>query len=210
MRPPQAMGPAADQVASSRSGRTPFPASRRPCSICCAPKPRSARFKWRSAARGGGGGAGGGAGRDLASLFDLELDTEKNQYETAQTAGGSASQRAKDIDDALQKLDRAGAPPGRAGRAAAQQPAKLRAALAAGNAAPRGRRIAAPDGADGEKQQRPERPKFTIEFAAGKFVLGLFGTIRFVRAVRIVRAIGCVRPVRRGRKGGRPARPAGA
>jgi hypothetical protein len=53
---------------------------------------------------GGGGAAGGGAGRDLASLFDLELDTEKNQYETAQTAG-SASQRDKDIDEALQKLD---------------------------------------------------------------------------------------------------------
>ena len=32
---------------------------------------------------------GGGAGRDLASLFDLELDTEKNQYETAQTAGSA-------------------------------------------------------------------------------------------------------------------------
>src|SRR6202047_847291 len=53
---------------------------------------------------GGGGGSGGGAGRDLASLFDLELDTEKNQYETAQTAG-SAGQRDKDIDEALQKLD---------------------------------------------------------------------------------------------------------
>jgi hypothetical protein len=53
---------------------------------------------------GGGGGAGGGAGRDLASLFDLELDTEKNQYETAQTAG-SASQQQKAIDEALQKLD---------------------------------------------------------------------------------------------------------
>ena len=35
---------------------------------------------------GGGGGGGGGAGRDLASLFDLELDTEKNQYETQQSA----------------------------------------------------------------------------------------------------------------------------
>src|SRR6202030_518837 len=53
---------------------------------------------------GGGGGSGGGAGRDLASLFDLELDTEKNQYETAQTAG-AAGQRDKDIDEALQKLD---------------------------------------------------------------------------------------------------------
>jgi hypothetical protein len=52
----------------------------------------------------GGGAGGGGAGRDLASLFDLELDTEKNQYETAQSAG-SANQRAEEIDDALKKLD---------------------------------------------------------------------------------------------------------
>jgi hypothetical protein len=52
-----------------------------------------------------GGGAGGGAGRDLASLFDLELDTQKNQYETQQTAGASASQKQQAIDDALRKLD---------------------------------------------------------------------------------------------------------
>lgn len=52
----------------------------------------------------GGGAGGGGAGRDLASLFDLELDTQKNQYETQQTAS-SADQRQKDIDDALRKLD---------------------------------------------------------------------------------------------------------
>src|SRR4029078_4906139 len=34
--------------------------------------------------RGGGGGGGGasGATRDLEGLFDLELDTEKNQYES--------------------------------------------------------------------------------------------------------------------------------
>ncbi|MGH6683795.1 MAG: hypothetical protein ACRECA_07705, partial [Pseudolabrys sp.] len=53
---------------------------------------------------GGCGSGGAGAGRDLASLFDLELDTEKNQYETAQTAG-SESQQQKSIDEALQKLD---------------------------------------------------------------------------------------------------------
>ncbi len=53
---------------------------------------------------GGGGGGAGTAGRDLASLFDLELDTQKNQYEVGQTAE-SATQRAKDIDDALRKLD---------------------------------------------------------------------------------------------------------
>ena len=54
--------------------------------------------------RGGGGGGGGNAGRDLASLFDLELDTEKNQYETAQTAS-PAEQHEKDVEDALERLD---------------------------------------------------------------------------------------------------------
>jgi hypothetical protein len=53
---------------------------------------------------GGGGGGGGGAGRDLASLFDLEMDTQKNQYETAQT-GSPAEEQAKKVDDALAKLD---------------------------------------------------------------------------------------------------------
>jgi hypothetical protein len=55
--------------------------------------------------RGGGGGGGGGdSGRDLASLFDLELDTEKNQYETAQTTSPQ-EQHEKDVADALEKLD---------------------------------------------------------------------------------------------------------
>ena len=53
---------------------------------------------------GGGGGGGGGAGRDLASLFDLEMDTEKNQYETAQAASPQEQQQKK-VDDALAKLD---------------------------------------------------------------------------------------------------------
>jgi hypothetical protein len=52
----------------------------------------------------GAGGGGGGSGRDLQSLFDLELDTEKNQYETEQTAN-SADQRGDQIDKALEKLD---------------------------------------------------------------------------------------------------------
>lgn len=54
--------------------------------------------------RGGGGGGGGNAGRDLASLFDLELDTAKNQYETAQNAT-PAEQHEKDVEDTLAKLD---------------------------------------------------------------------------------------------------------
>jgi hypothetical protein len=52
---------------------------------------------------GGGGGAQGGA-RDLEGLFDLELDTEKNQFESAQQMQ-SADQRQQQIDDALQKLE---------------------------------------------------------------------------------------------------------
>jgi len=52
----------------------------------------------------GNPGGSGGAGRDLASLFDLELDTQKNQYETAQTADSQA-QRDQQIDEALRKLD---------------------------------------------------------------------------------------------------------
>ena len=51
-----------------------------------------------------GGGGGGGAARDLDNLFDLELDTEKNQYETGQQSS-SADQRQKEVDEALQKLE---------------------------------------------------------------------------------------------------------
>jgi len=54
--------------------------------------------------QGGGGGGGGNAGRDLASLFDLELDTAKNHYETAQTAT-PAEQHEKELEDTLAKLD---------------------------------------------------------------------------------------------------------
>lgn len=53
---------------------------------------------------GGAGGGRGGAARDLDNLFDLELDTEKNQYETGQQSA-SADQRQRDIDEALQKLE---------------------------------------------------------------------------------------------------------
>jgi len=53
----------------------------------------------------GGGGGGGGAARDLAQLFELELDTQKNQYETPQHSASSEEQKAKAIDEALKKLD---------------------------------------------------------------------------------------------------------
>lgn len=54
--------------------------------------------------RGGGGGGASGAERDLQSLFDLELDTEKNQYESGQSSA-SKDQRQREIDEALQKLE---------------------------------------------------------------------------------------------------------
>jgi hypothetical protein len=52
----------------------------------------------------GSGGGGGSMGRDLASLSDLELDTQKNSYETAQSASPE-QQRDQQIDAALRKLD---------------------------------------------------------------------------------------------------------
>jgi len=52
---------------------------------------------------GGGGGGMSGATRDMQGLFDLELDTEKNQYEGARQTQ-SADARQRQIDEALQKL----------------------------------------------------------------------------------------------------------
>jgi hypothetical protein len=54
--------------------------------------------------QGKGGSGGQNAGRDLANLFDLELDTEKNQYESGQQqSAGQAKEKA--VDEALQKLE---------------------------------------------------------------------------------------------------------
>jgi hypothetical protein len=52
----------------------------------------------------GGTGAVNSAGRDLASLFDLELDMQKNEYETGQRAS-DPNQQTREIDAALRKLD---------------------------------------------------------------------------------------------------------
>ena len=68
-----------------------------------------ATFRDIQVAFGGGGGrgsaGGGSAGRDLANLFDLELDTEKNQYESGQQQSSSAEAKEKAVDEALQKLE---------------------------------------------------------------------------------------------------------
>jgi hypothetical protein len=53
----------------------------------------------------GGGGGGGGAQRDLARMFDLELDTSKNQYETGQQdQQQQQNDQQKAVDEALEKL----------------------------------------------------------------------------------------------------------
>lgn len=52
----------------------------------------------------GGGAGGSGAQRDLARMFDLELDTSKNQYETQQSASQTQSDQQKAIDDAFERL----------------------------------------------------------------------------------------------------------
>lgn len=63
-----------------------------------------ATFRDIQVAFGRGNGAGGGAGRDLEGMFDLELDREKNQYETGQNAA-SPEQHRKDMEEALAKLE---------------------------------------------------------------------------------------------------------
>ena len=45
--------------------------------------------------RQAGGGGGGNESRDLAEMFDLELDAQKNQYETRQQASSSSASRTE-------------------------------------------------------------------------------------------------------------------
>lgn len=52
--------------------------------------------------RGSGGGAGGGAGADLAEMFELEMDMERNQYETGSRA--SLQEQAEQADEAMDQL----------------------------------------------------------------------------------------------------------
>ncbi len=53
---------------------------------------------------GSQGMGGGGASRDLARMLDLELDKNKNQYETGQSASASPNEQQKGIDEALERL----------------------------------------------------------------------------------------------------------
>jgi hypothetical protein len=51
-----------------------------------------------------GAGVGSGAQRDLARMFDLELDTTKNQYETGQSNSSQQNEQQKAIDEAFERL----------------------------------------------------------------------------------------------------------
>ena len=52
---------------------------------------------------GRNGGGGGGFSRDLAEMFELEMDLEKSQYETG--SGASGQQLDQEIDEAMKKLE---------------------------------------------------------------------------------------------------------
>jgi hypothetical protein len=98
-----AMGPAAQQLRQEK-WKDAIPNEQKALQFLLRAEATFREIEVAFGARGGGGG-GGGAARDLASLFDLELDTEKNQYETRQSAATSAEQKAQEISDALKKLD---------------------------------------------------------------------------------------------------------
>ncbi len=99
-----AMGPAARQL-QQEQWKDAIPQEQKALQYLLRAEATFRQIEVAFGARGGGGGGGGGAARDLAALFDLELDTEKNQYETQQQASSTAEQKAKEIDDALKKLD---------------------------------------------------------------------------------------------------------
>ncbi len=99
----QAMAPAAQQL-QQQKWKEAIPNEQKALQFLLRAEATFRQIQIAFGARGGGGG-GGGAARDLAALFDLELDTEKNQYETRQPAATTAEQKAQEIDEALKKLD---------------------------------------------------------------------------------------------------------
>jgi hypothetical protein len=99
----QAMAPAAQQL-QQQKWKDAIPNEQKSLQFLLRAEATFRQIQVAFGAQGGGGG-GGGAARDLAQLFELELDTQKNQYETPQRAAASEEQKAKEIDEALKKLD---------------------------------------------------------------------------------------------------------
>ncbi len=100
----QAMAPAAQQL-QQQKWKDAIPNEQKALQSLLRAEATFRQIQVAFGAQGGGGGGGGGAARDLAQLFELELDTQKNQYETPQSAASSSEQKAREIDDALKKLD---------------------------------------------------------------------------------------------------------
>ena len=98
----EAMGPAAQQLAARKLREA------------LAPEQKALQYLSRAEAsyrqiqvafgnsRSGGSRGRSGSARDLADLFDLELDTQKNQYETPQQR--QSGQRDEKLDAALRRL----------------------------------------------------------------------------------------------------------
>ena len=100
----QAMAPAAQQL-QQQKWKDAIPNEQKALQYLLRAEATFRQIQVAFGQRGGGGGGGGGAARDMAALFDLELDTEKNQYETRKSAATTEEQKAQEIDDALKKLD---------------------------------------------------------------------------------------------------------
>jgi hypothetical protein len=98
-----AMGPAADKL-KAMQWKSALPLEQKALQSLLRAEATFRQIQVAFGQQGGGGGDANSAGRDLASLFDLEMDTEKNQYETAQNTS-PVQKEQKEIDDILAKLD---------------------------------------------------------------------------------------------------------
>jgi len=99
----EAMGPAAERL-KNMQWREALPSEQKALQHLLRAEALFRQIQVAFGTRGGSRGGGGGMGRDLENLFDLELDTEKNQYETGQRAA-SGEQRAREVEEALQRLE---------------------------------------------------------------------------------------------------------
>ena len=78
----EAMGPASDKLKGAK-WQDALPSEQKALQYLMRAEATSRDIQVAFGKQRGGGGGGGGAGaRDMEGLFDLELDTEKNQYES--------------------------------------------------------------------------------------------------------------------------------
>lgn len=100
----ESMGPAADQLAA-RKLKDALPPEQKALQHLSRAEASFREIQVAFGSNQGGGRGRGGSGRELADLFDLELDTQKNQYETPQQRqSGAGGQRDEKLDAALRRL----------------------------------------------------------------------------------------------------------